>query len=232
MAAWGREVLHVFDRGFAGEPWLEECRQAGIRFVMRWPKDYHLRDGQYRERSAWKIAQGKRSWGKRALWESHRQQWSQGGVVALPVTHPHVGGQFWLVVSRPGKGRLPWYLLTNEPIETEDDAWSIVFAYARRWRIEMAWRFTKSELGFESPRLWAWEPRIKLLMIASLAFAFLLSLLEVSSQGLRQDLLDQWCHRTGKRHLLAQMPLYRLREALSFLWLVIPPSIPPFQNSG
>lgn len=39
MHAWGRRVLHVFDRGEAFEPWLEECLHYQIRFVMRWPKD-------------------------------------------------------------------------------------------------------------------------------------------------------------------------------------------------
>src|SRR5215208_2369807 len=56
-------------------------------------------------------------------------------------------------------------------------AWQIVFAYARRWQIEMSLRFTKSEMAFESPRLFHWESRIKFLLIASLAYAFLLSLL-------------------------------------------------------
>ncbi len=35
----------------------------------------------------------------------------------------------------------------NESLETLDDAWQIVFAYARRWEVEMALRFEKAELG-------------------------------------------------------------------------------------
>ncbi len=58
-----------------------------------------------------------------------------------------------LVVSRPGKGRKPWYLITNEPIQTVEDAWRIVLAYNRRWQVEISIRYTKSELAFESPRL-------------------------------------------------------------------------------
>ncbi len=57
-----------------------------------------------------------------------------------------------LVVSRPGKGRKPWYLLTNEPIQTVEDAWRIVLAYNRRWQVELSIRYRKSELAFESPR--------------------------------------------------------------------------------
>src|SRR5262249_49405140 len=64
-----------------------------------------------------------------------------------------------------------------EPVHTPEQAWNIVFAYARRWQIEMSLRFTKSEMAFESPRLLAWQAGLKFLLIASLAYAFLLSLL-------------------------------------------------------
>jgi hypothetical protein len=225
MHAWGRRVVHVFDRGFAGEPWLEECMQYNVRFVMRWPKDYMLRNFRWIKQKAWQITRGKRSQWTRELYNRHLHAWVQGGVVVVPVTHPEVRGQFWLVVSRPGKGQLPWYLLTNEPIETEDDAWRIVFTYARRWQIEMTWRYTKSELGFQSPRLWSWQGRVKLLMIASLAFAFLLSLLVQTFLPWREQILRWGCHRTGERYRKAQFPLYRLREAISFLWLTFPPSL-------
>jgi hypothetical protein len=156
----------------------------------------------------------------------------QGGVVVVPVTHPQVRGQFFLVVSRPGKGQLPWYRLPNEAIQTEEDAWRVVFMYARRWQIEMTWRYAKSELGFESPRLWIWQTRVKLLMIASLAFAFLLSLLDLCFQAIRDQLLGLWCHRTGERYRQMEIPLYRERSAISFLWLTFPPMVPLFHFSG
>src|SRR5919106_3465846 len=100
----------------------------------------------------------------------------------------------FLVVSRPGAGRKPWYLLTSEPVHTSEQAWNIVFAYARRWQIEMSLRFTKSEMAFESPRLQAWESRMKFLLIASLAYAFLLSLLP--NTDFLFQLLSTYCHRT------------------------------------
>jgi hypothetical protein len=56
-----------------------------------------------------------------------------------------------------------WYVITNEPVKTEDQAWNIVFAYRRRWKIETCFRYGKCELGMESPRLWDFENRIKLL---------------------------------------------------------------------
>ena len=79
--------------------------------------------------------------------------------------------------------------MTSEPIRCAEDAWRVVFAYARRWQVEMAWRYSKSELAMESPRLWFWENRLGLLLMVTLAYAFLLSLLDPARQGLRQWLL-------------------------------------------
>ena len=102
------------------------------------------------------------------------------GVVAIPVTLLDHAQPLWLVIARLGKGREPWYLLTAEPIHTLADAWAMVLAYARRWQIELVWRYSKSELAFESPRVWDWDVRLKLLLLATLAYAFLLHLLDSS----------------------------------------------------
>lgn len=116
-------------------------------------------------------------------------------MLAVPVRHPEYEQALWLVVSRPGKGQPPWYLLTTEPILTEQDAWKVVFAYARRGPIEMTWRYNKSELASESPRLWNWENRLKLLLMVSLVYAFLLTFLDARAEELRRWLLRYWCHR-------------------------------------
>jgi len=231
-AAWGQRVLHIFDRGFAGHPWLDQLWQLRLRFILRWPKRYMLLDARGNSRKAWEITRGQRSWGHRYLWDAHRQCYRKTGVLAVLVSHPAAPQQpLWLVVSRPGQGRQPWYLLTSEPIAVSDDAWQIILAYARRWQIEMAWRYSKTELAMESPRVWAWENRLKLLLLVSLAYAFLLSLLDLALLNVRQWLLDTWCHRTGKRSQKALTPLYRLRAALSRLWLAHPPP-PIFSLQG
>ena len=124
----------------------------------------------------------------------------------------------WLVASRQGPGKEPWYILTNEPIENSKQAWQLVMAYARRWQIEACFRFNKSELALESPRLWTWERRLKLLMVATLAYSLLLSLLNLPLHW-RENLFKHWGHRTGKRNQLALIPLYRLRAALAALLL-------------
>jgi len=113
--------------------------------------------------------------------------------------------------------------LTAEPITTAEDAWRVVFAYTRSFQIELTWRFEKSELAFQSPRLWREQERAKLLARASLAYAFLLHLLAPRYEPLRRWLLRTFCHRTGWHLRRVKAPLYRLRSALSRLWQRYPP---------
>jgi hypothetical protein len=232
-AAWGKAVVHVFDRGFAGTPWLEALTHTEARFIMRWPKHYRLEDRLGRSAAAWKLVKGKKTRQSRRVYDARNVQGSPRGVLAIPVRHPAYPGRLWLVVSRRGKGHEPWYLLTNEPAEHPAAMWKIVFAYARRWQIEMAWRFGKTELAMQSPRLWSWENRLKLLLIVSLVYAFLLSLLDPFLQHFRETLLKHFCPRTGKRSRDVPTPLYRLRIALTYLYLATgPPFLGLRQNSG
>ena len=92
--------------------------------------------------------------------------------------------------------------------------------------VEMCYRACKPDLAMESPRLWSWENRLKLLLMVmvSLVYAFLLSLIKEESASLVQDLLRSWRHRTGKRRREAAAPFSRIRAALSSLWLAYPPA--------
>jgi hypothetical protein len=87
-----------------------------------------------------------------------------------------------------------------------------------------------SELAFESPRLRQWEARMKFLLIASLAYAFLLSLLPPTDSLFR--LVSTFCHRIGKWSQVTLTPLYRLRLALSRLWLTFRPHSLPSLDSA
>jgi hypothetical protein len=222
---WGKRVIHIFDRGYAGEPWPRRLCDYHLRFVIRWPNRYRLQDLDLRVAAAWQLVQGKRNAGWREMWDISKQCWRKTGLVSIAVRHPNLPYPLWLVVSRPGQGREPWYLLTNEPVNTLADGWRIVEMYRRRWQIEMAFRYLKSELGIQSPRLWQWQHREKLLLMASLAYGYLLQLLDSDIEELRHWLLDSYCHRTGKRSREVAAPLYRLRWALSRLWLEHPPQL-------
>jgi hypothetical protein len=227
---WGRKVLHIWDRGFAGSPWTTLALDHHLRFIVRWNIRYHLVGPDGRKQEGWKIARGKRSWDHRMVWDARRRCRRETGIIAFPVHLPDDERPLFLVVSRPGYARKPWYLLTSEPVLTSEQAWKIVFAYARRWQIEMSLRFTKSEMAFESPRLLAWQARLKFLLIASLAYAFLLSLLP--NTDFLFQLISTFCHRTGKWSQQISAPLYRLRLALSRLWLSFRPHSLPFLTSG
>lgn len=146
-AQWGRRVVHVFDQGFAGGLWLGLLLALGLRFVLRWRKDYQLLDAQGNKRKAWHIARGKRGSRDRLLWDSRRARWVQASVLVLPVRHPEQPEVALSLVICRSAGRLPWYLLTNEAVANEEEAWQVVFAYVRRWQIEQTWRYDKSELA-------------------------------------------------------------------------------------
>ena len=229
--SWQKRVVHVFDRGYAGAPWLRELGVHQARFMpgsscagppaIAWPTGRA-------SVPPWQITRGKRSQGYRQIWDTRRRQYRKTGIVAVSVqtgSHPQADGELWLVVSLPGKGRTPWYLLTDEPIATNDDAWRVVMAYARRWQVEMCYRACKTDLAMESPRLWFWANRLNLLLMVTLVYAFLLSLLAPELKSLVQDLLRGWCHRTGERYRQAAIPLSRLRAALSALCLSYPPNL-------
>lgn len=223
---WGRKVRHVFDRGYGNGPWLWQLCRYQLRFVMRWKKGNKLLDACGQERKAWEIARGKRPWGAaKLLWDTHFRVYRSTRVLALPVRHAEYRGPLWLVVVRQGKGREPWYLLTNEPVETEEQAWDIALGYVRRWKIEESFRFQKSELLIESLRLRDWEPRRKLLLLVTLAYGFLLSILSPPLSLVRSRLLQRWCQRADWRLWTAKAPIYRLRWALSRLWQTYPPCL-------
>jgi len=230
---WGRMVMDIWDRGFAGAPWLGLALLYQVRFIVRWQKGYNLLAADRLLLKAWRCTRGKRSLDHRLIYDAARRCERKTGIVYVPVRVPdYPDTPLTLVVSRPRKGRTPWYLITNEPIRTVKDAWRIVLAYNRRWQIELSIRYSKSELAFESPRLLAWDQRAKLMAVAALVQAFLFSLLDDLLLPLRAWLLDHWCHRTGKRNRSTAVPLYRLRLALSQLWLAYRPLSLPRLNSG
>jgi hypothetical protein len=208
-------VVHVFDRGFGNSPWLTKLLHHQQRFLVRWRSSYKLLNAKGQIKKTYL-----HSVGKKALYERLMKDTKTGNQILVKllfvsVRLPDLPDQpLTLLVCRQKRGRQPWYLLTNERVTTEQEAWDIVLAYQRRWQIEQAFRFNKSELALESPRLWLFENRLKLMMMVALVYAFLLSLLSLDSQ---QDLLRYGCHRTGKRYKDAFVPLYRTRVALGYL---------------
>jgi hypothetical protein len=229
---WGRGVVHIWDRGFASHPWLGAVFTHTLRFIVRWRGDFKLLNHQGESKATHLHSTGKRVWDTKPIREGGLVR--PVGVLAVPVwLEDHPDTPLWLVIARPGRGRSPWYLLTNAPVETVQEAWRVVFAYARRWQIEMAIRFDKSELAVESPRLLAWESRKKFLLLIALLYSFLVSLLSPDWALFRAWLFRSFCHRNGKWSQVTPAPLYRLRLACAKLWLYFRPlCLPPLLIPG
>ena len=217
-------VIHVFDRGFCGKNWISVLLQLNCRFLIRWNGGYNLYNEKGELKKTYRHSLGKKAVSTRKVWDMKRKCYRKAGVLFMKVIHPYVPEQtLYLVICRPGKkGQSPWYLITSEPVENAGQAWRIVFAYSRRWLIEMAFRFNKSEMGIESIRVTSWEKRIKLIAIITVIYAFLLSLLMYGNGIIAKYLFIFATDRKQKRYREASIPLYHLREILDFLWNQIP----------
>ena len=219
---WGGSLIHVFDRGYCGSPWLGALRGFQVRFIVRWKTNYHLLDATDLKQAAWKIPRGKPGLAPRTIWDAVHHRNVEGRVLFFPVTHPDFPDwPLTLVVGRR-KGEQPWYLLTNEVVTTAEEAWKVVLAYARRWHIEMAFRNLKSEMAIQSLRVYDWEGRLKLLGMLTLAYAFLMDVMRQEERTARDWLIDYACHRTGEHLREVELPFTRLRIALAKLWLAYP----------
>jgi hypothetical protein len=224
-ASWGRGVVHIFDQGFASG--ISARASTGLRLALCAALAQGLSAPRCRRQPPLDLedcGSRKRGWSPRWVWHARRARWVIATVLVLVVAHPeHPEQPLSLVVCR-SQGRSPWYLLTAEPIATEEQAWRAVYAYVRRWQIELRWKYEKSELAFQRPRVSEGEAREKLRLLATLAYAFVLSLLHEGTELLRLWLLRSYCHRTGRRCRDAKVPLPRLRCALSRLWQDHPPN--------
>src|SRR6185436_18282210 len=91
--------------------------------------------------------------------------------------------QLYLIIVRcKNKKQPPMYLLTNVLVDTPGMAWEILFSYIKRWEIEQVFRFGKTALALESPRVWFFQNRLKLLHLVTLVLAFLLQLVQQQQQ--------------------------------------------------
>jgi hypothetical protein len=213
---WGSLLVHVFDRGYASGSWLQVLAKYRARFVIRWIKNHIFLTLAGTEKKLWQIGQGKRYLAHKEIRDPANGEKMPCDLWWTAVRHPHSQELLYVVKARVKQGVM--YLITNDPVKTEAQAWDVFFTYRRRWQIETSFRYAKCELALECPRLWSLEARLKLLGMVMLVYLFLLSLLDPIHHDLVEALLRFKCHRTGKRCQQSQVPLYRLRWALSRLW--------------
>lgn len=212
----GRAAVHVLDRGYANLAMLEWLTGFQQDFVIRWKQNHLLLNARGEAKKTHLLARSHRAQDSDLVWDKERKKRKNVTIAWAPVRHPELpDNQLFMVIVRDKNNfNSPMYLLTSLPIQCAGDAWEVSRIYMHRWNIEQAFRFGKSELAMESPRLWFWENRLKLLAIAALAYDFLLDKL-VKWKASTQLMFRNWCHRTGSRYRMASVPAYRLRMAIS-----------------
>jgi len=83
-----------------------------------------------------------------------------------------------MVVARAPGHDVPFMLLTSLPVQSADDARSVLQYYARRWECEEGIRFLKSEVNLEQIRTFNWTAICRLVLLAVLVMIYLTWLLE------------------------------------------------------
>ena len=212
----GRLALHILDRGYATSTMLEWLFKFNQDFVIRWKKNHLLLHKDKGVKKTHLLARSFKGRKYKSVWDKQRKQTKKISIAWAPVFHlDYIDNQLFIVIIRDKNNfTSPMYLITSLAIQNHKDAWEVCFSYIHRWEVEQAFRFGKSELAMESPRLWFWENRLKLLAIVALVYDFLLSLLRNWKTWV-QFFFRNWCHRTGNRYRNASIPIYRLRQAIS-----------------
>jgi hypothetical protein len=220
---WGSKVICLLDRGFDSHPFLGQLLARSARFIVRWRSDFHLIDAvSGEEKAAGQLTIHLRSQGHVLIHPPKSRQAIKMGVASLPVRLPDCPNRLSLVVARR-QGKTSLWLLTNEPVTSVEQATRIAQMYARRWQVEWAFRYQKTDLGFASIRVRKWDYRQKLWAIAELAHAFLLRLIATRDELVAK--LLRWCDRNGRKNVEVIAPTYRLRHALCNVWNDHPPTL-------
>ena len=211
-------IVHILDRGYASIDIITRLIDYQQHFILRWDKRFNLCDELGKLQNAGKHASNLSVVASRLIMDKERKKVRRVTIAYLKVFLPKHSTPMTLVVCRDAKkSQEPMFLLTNCEVKTKAQAWKILFSYMRRWAIEQTFRFNKSELALESPRLWFWENRQKIMGIVSLVYDFLLQMLK-NWRSIVSIIINKWCPRTGKRQLDTQLPLYRFRIALEHLF--------------
>ena len=209
-------LLHVFDRGYANEKMLRYLFHFEQDFIIRWKKNHLLKHAEKGSKKTHLLARSFKAKASKHVQDKVRKQTKCVTISWAPVNHNEFpDNQLFIVIVRDKNNYNGlMYILTSLAINSAADAWEVMFSYMHRREAEQGFRFLKSEMALESPRLWFWDNRMKLMAIVTLAYDFLLHILN-NWKGIIQVFFRRWCHRTGERYRNASIPLYRLRMAIS-----------------
>lgn len=126
----GGLLVHIFDRGYASGAWLQTLGKYRVRFVTRWIKKHIFLTCAGTEKKPWQIGQGKK-------YLARQEPRDPATGLTLPcdlwwtqVYHPSVPAPLFVVKARFKQGVM--YLITNEPVRSEAQAWEVFFTSRRR----------------------------------------------------------------------------------------------------
>lgn len=217
-----RGILHIFDRGYANEKMIRYLLRFEQDFLIRWKKNVYLNyQDQYLRID--RISRKTKPKASRVVRDKQRKKHKRINIGWSTVSHPeHPDKELTLIVIRDSKfrGSGPMYLITSLSITSVSEAFEMLFSYMHRWECEQGFRFFKTELAIESPRLWFWNNRLKLMAIVTLVYDFLLHTLRNNEKWVKV-IFSKFCHRTGERYRNASIPLYRLRMAISICLTIL-----------
>ncbi len=144
---WGDILIHIFDRGYASGPWIQFLQTLKVKFVIRWIKKHNFFDMKGEEKKLWQIGRGKKYLAHKLIFDVHTGEKMPCDIWWTSVWHASYAYPLYCVKVRVKQKVC--YLITNEPVKTETQAWEIVFLYKRRWQIETSFRYGKCELAME-----------------------------------------------------------------------------------
>lgn len=126
---WGPLLVHVFDRGYASANWLAILGSYRARFVIRWIGKHVFLSLAGEEKKLWEIGRGKKYRAHKEIWDTNTGEKMPVDLWWTALGHPQSGQPLFLVKARVKKGVM--YLITNETVKTEVQAWDIFFSRAR-----------------------------------------------------------------------------------------------------
>lgn len=177
---WARGYEQFGGPGDSGAQWIQvsdresdiyevfaRCRRAGVNFVVRAMNDRALADqsphvrealaqGKLMGRRTIELAAGPGRPARRATLEIRaavlnlRGPYRRGGSLEDMTVH---GVQVKEINAPDGQEPVHWILLSDLPIDREQEVWKIVAIYRRRWLIEEYHKALKTGVGIEKSQL-------------------------------------------------------------------------------
>ncbi len=119
--------------GSGNSPWLIKLLHHQQRFLVRWRSSYKLLNEKGELKKTYLHSVGKKAPYERLMKDTKTGSKLLVKLLFVPVRLADLADRpLTLLVCRQKRGRQPWYLLTNEAVTSEQEAWDLVLAYQRR----------------------------------------------------------------------------------------------------